>query len=522
MTDMTKQFLTCQLPGCTTVIAVSPDEPTPRKYCCAEHRVAARRLRHEVLAGNDLPDQIPRTAAPIAATPKPAPRPRPTPATPANSAVIGERARHGIELGRRGAQRGVELGRHSAQRGVELGRHGARRGMELGRHGARRGMELGRHGARRGMELGRHSAQRGVELGRHGARRGMELGRHGARRGAELGRVSARRGAELSRVGAAALLAGCRHCRARLTHWLVEVRTAWLEATPRQRHATMLTGFVAVMLTGSGWIAVLVTSSETAPAQVAAPPMNSVIAQKNMAAWAKQASIDLTAVQNQLTEAGRGEAAWNAVPDSAKTGDLATSYTQLERQKTVLQQEQTMLQAGLNAVTNVHQTGTMLDDVERQLHSVSTMIDGMPTPDQHDIDETAIHGQLLQQQEVLRQECDMLHQELTGWVAAVNAAIATGLPNLTDTTTGTVNVILAASQQTPPAPPAPAPAPIVVLADGPAARPRHVVTSGAPPRHHGSSSSSSRGGAPTISVPGIGDLGSLEQLGFGIVHNVIG
>lgn len=42
----------CQLTGCDQTVESLPNEPTQRKFCCPEHRIAARRLRHEILAGH--------------------------------------------------------------------------------------------------------------------------------------------------------------------------------------------------------------------------------------------------------------------------------------------------------------------------------------------------------------------------------------------------------------------------------------------------------------------------------------
>lgn len=455
---MAKQFVNCLLPGCATVIAASTGEQTPRKYCCAEHRVAARRLRHEVLAGNAAPDSVLPTPLPAVITVKPTPPPRQSVPVPTVHPTTSKPTAQNVDVAHQHVRHGVALSPPSAQRGIEL-------------------------------------AQQGVE-----------------------------RGVEFGRVAATTVAKSCRCCQRLVTHGVAGLRTRWRGATREQRRATVLVGFIAIMLTVSGWAAVFAAGDESTSAQATPPLMSSVTAAPpGMAAWAKQATTDLTAVQHQLGEVTAGESAWNALPATARTGRLANSYTQLEQQKHLLQQEQTMLDTGLGAVADVQQTSRTLDGVKGQLTSVSAMAAGTPPDGPGNSAQTAIHGQLLQQQSVLRQECATLHEELAGWVAAVRVALATGLPGSTDTTIGMVDVMVAASQQTPPPPPSlPAPAPTVVLVDGPTARSRQDVSSSAPPHHHRSSSGSSRRGLPTLSMSGVGDLSDLEQIGFGIVHNLVG
>ncbi|HEX4221846.1 MAG TPA: hypothetical protein VHZ97_05760, partial [Pseudonocardiaceae bacterium] len=422
---MAKQFVSCQLPGCTRVIAVSPEEPTPRKYCCPDHRVAARRLRHEVLAENEAPAPAPVRPILTAVIAKPIPRPQPRSTARADRPITGERVRQGVELGRQGAKRGVELGR----------------------------------------------------------------------------------------VATTEVRTRYQHGQQQIARGLLKLRTSWREATQRQRRAAILIGFLAVMLIGSGWIAVLATGDEAASKEASTPPMSSVTTPQGMAAWAKQASVDLMAVQNQLGEVAKGESAWNALPATARTGALANNYTALEQRKSLLQQEQTMLQAGLSAVANVRQTGKTLDGVEGQLNNLSTTVAAMPPAEQRNDARTTVRGQLLAQQAVLQQECATLHEELSGWLTSVQVALTSGLPDSTDNTVGMVNLIVAASQQTPPPAPAPVPAPTVILADGPTSRSRQDVNTSAPPHHHKSSSGSAQSGARAISVAGVADLGGLEQIG---------
>lgn len=352
--EMSRQVVTCQLPGCARVMVVSDDEPTPRKYCCADHRAAARRLRH----------QVPTTAStapePAAAMMRDAPAP-----VPATTVATY-----------------VEVPPIPSETWPTTS-------------------------------------------------------------------PSAHRAGQLWHGGTTRLVDVARRCPAAVAASFALVRKTWRATTMRQRRMVAVLGATGILVVGGGLVTLVAFDGRQAPSvqPESTPEMAMAVPPSGMTEWARAAAVDLESVRIQLAEVTLGEGAWGTIPDPRRTGPVLVTFTQLELRKALLQHEETMLQTGLTAVDGVHRTSSEAGDAQAQLAGVQHQIAVASTQSDGDGQPAAARARLFARQGALTRQCDALDRELIGWIAAVRMAMAAGLPDPTDGTLATVNVIVDVSRQ---------------------------------------------------------------------------
>jgi hypothetical protein len=448
------QELRCVLPGCNEPIESSGDQRMQRKYCCAAHRIAARRLRQEVRA--DLAVAEPEEQPPAPSVKQPRPEPE-------SCAKLPERESY------------VKLPSPESFVKVPL----------IWRSGSTGGMTM--------LHLERPEA---VPMARRLSAHPLTLRPSSHSHAASFtGNLTAAAGRTMT---AASLCTKRAAGRVRAAYLALESRSQWTIAVVAAAALISGAGFLASALDGGP----VVTEQNTA---LRAAPVG-------MTQWSDRAQVALSAVRTQLGEINPAKTAWNSVPADKRTGELATKYSALQQQEGQLTKQEQQLEDALAKVDQLNGAVTDLSGTETQSVSLAkasnvyTASNVTLVGSQYNSAET---------RKALDARCADLERQIANLQPAVLSAMAAPLPGQTDSTIVLVNAVIQLAQQamTPPPPPVVAPAPVVVTAQ--AAAPVRVRASVHRPAARsqssgGSGGSGNGGGFPMNFVSQV-----LTGIGFG-------
>ena len=459
----------CALPGCEEVLLPSDDKTMQRKYCCAAHRAAARRLRHEALADLAVAHVAPEAAAAPAGAMANAAMAN---ATRSNAAKFNGAKSHAATAATSVAPVASVAAAPPAAPAV--------------RQAAAKVRALVQHGQRITRERMATASARSAKVGN-------PLHRLPDRERCRAALVAFR---NRSIAAFAALRRGSVRGRERF------------ELLSRGRRIMLGTvaGGIVVLLVWAFVAAVFIPASPTAgpSAPMALPPLGGV------QQWGDQVQATESEVNAQLDKVSGAEQAWNALPADSRSGDLPQQLHDLLTLKSALQQKQTMLASASDELADLNNTAAALADAQKRASDVRNALNALPAAQNSTDYQAALRSQLTGQLDVITNQCNALEHEHAILENGVRQAMMVPLPTADASADGVVAAVMALIQQrTPPPPPAPA----AVTVSAHAAAP-HAV--------HARVSVHTRAPAPAAPAPAVNTAGSITSWAINMASSFFG
>ncbi|MEC3976588.1 hypothetical protein [Amycolatopsis sp. H20-H5] len=415
---MTTPELLCVLPGCDELIEPTEDTRMQRKYCCAAHRIAARRLRQEVRADVAVADVLDRVLDDVL-----------------DDIVVGNAVEDAVENVLAEARESEAVAPVAAF--AEPGKFV--KVPLIWRNGSTGGMTT--------LLLDRHKAIPAAGRVPSPAPRLEDVPEEAASAPAHAASVTGNlTAATMRNVTAATSWAKRAVCRVRISYLSLEPRARW----------TVTVVMSGILIGGAGAWAAAMTYQQDAPVQSAARQDTTLrTAPPGMSQWTDRARAVLLSIRTQVGEINPAKVAWSSVPEGKRTGELAAKYAELQKQEAELLQKEKQLQSALGNTEHFTATTVNLSDTEAESASLSQAAAvgvKIPRGDAVPIDGTA------DQIRTLEDRCTALQRELAGLHPVLVSAMAAPLPGSNDGTIDLVNAVIRLAQQasapevTPPSP----------------------------------------------------------------------
>jgi hypothetical protein len=200
------------------------------------------------------------------------------------------------------------------------------------------------------------------------------------------------------------------------------------DARPRHRRTLAMIGVAGVL--AGGYAA---TASSDPPPPPPPPPVQAVPEGEPADAWARRATVALTAVNGQLDTLAQAQARWEERPAS-RADVVPAPVAALAEHRAVLQRRRADLQSQLEAYRALRATQRDLADSEADLQGLERVLADVPPQPRRSPEQEAVLAAVTEQRDLRIHRRDAQRAELAGLADRVAAAARAPLPDDSATT----------------------------------------------------------------------------------------